>query len=140
MCAVAVRLSHVLLLLNLHAWKLISCGTSFGGFGSMYVCVLTLRSRQLSKSLTPLPAHPHIALPQVQLSHIPFSTGNRWLFSTPIALLSPKCCIRRSLCGVVTGIYLPSQVCRHLSVCVPYKSFPVSLTVLMSFHCMGKGM
>lgn len=115
MCAVC--LSHVLSLLNLHAWKLISCGTSFGGFGSMYVCVLTLQSRQFSNS-PPLPAHPHVALPPVQLSHILLpSLLGIWLFSTPVALLSLKCRINHGLWGVVAGIYLPSQVCRDSRLC-----------------------
>lgn len=105
-----------------------------------YVCVCRDCNQDNSATLTsPLPAHPHVALPQVLLTHILFSTGDRWLFSTPIALLSPKCCINHCLWSVVTGIYLPSQVRRDSSVCVPYKSFPC-IPVLMSFRFMVKGM
>lgn len=104
------------------------------------MCVSWHCSQDNSATLTP-PSFAPSCCPSsgsVNAHSPPFSTGDGWLFSTPIASLSPKCHINHSLWGVVTGIYLPSQVRRDSSVCVPYKSFPC-IPVLMSFHFMVKG-
>lgn len=60
------------------------------------------------------------------------------LFSIPIVLLFPKHRINRSLWGVVSRIYLPSQGCRDSSVCVHCEMFPF-IAVLMFFHFMVRG-
>lgn len=106
---------------------------------ALTVCMCVSWHCNQDNSATHPPFPRTLMLPFLRSSYHEFSSLLYWesLFSTPIALLSPKCRISRSLWGGVTGIIYPAKCAEtHPCVCLTSRSL---CSCLMPFHFMVKG-